>query len=167
MAARGRGVMVNVYFGPELKAVANALRTVDAGLPAKFRADLIKDAKPLVNKAKAAARAIPVRAKDEKNLRRVIARGIKVQASTTRKPRVRIVTSMPDVSQAIIPRGLDAPKGFRHPVFGSDTWVNQTAMVPNPWFFNAMKDGQKEVTASIIATVKEALEFIAANGIKI
>lgn len=164
---RGQGVAITVVFGPELKAIASALRTVDNGLPSKLRADLKRDAKPLVNRAKAAARAIPVRIGDEKNLRRVIARGIKVQASTTKRAQVRIVTSMPDASEAIIPRGLDSPKGFRHPVFGTNVWVTQTAMVPNQWFFNAMKDGQKEVNESVTKTIKEALEFIAAHGIKI
>lgn len=167
MARGPGGTSVTVVFGPELKAIASAMRTIDNGLPSKLRATLKRDAKPLVNKAKAAARAIPVDAGDEKNLRRNIARGIKVQASTGKRAQVRIVTSMPDATQAIIPRGLDDPRGFRHPVFGSTTWVVQTATSPNHWFFNAMEGGQAEVNASVTATIKEALEFIAAHGIKI
>jgi hypothetical protein len=163
----GNGVSVTVTFGPELRSIANAMRTIDATLPTKLRAQLRKDAKPLVNKAKAAARAIPVHQGDKKNLRRTIAKGIRVQASTGKRAQVRVVTSMPDASEAIIPRGLDSPKGWRHPVFGSDTWVNQTAMEPNHWFFTAMQEGREAVDVGITKTIKEALELIAANGIKI
>lgn len=163
----GEGISVTAYFGPELKAIANALRTIDNTLPSKLRKDLKADAKPLVNAAKASARAIPVRAGDEKNLRRNIASGIRVQASTSKRAQVRIVTSVPEKNMAIIPRGLDSSKGWRHPVFGNDTWVVQTAMTPNQWFFSAMRGGQSKVNASVTKTIKEALEFIAAHGIKI
>jgi hypothetical protein len=158
------GVWYQVVPGRELRRVANALREIDVGLPTKFRKDLREAAKPMVVAAKAAARAIPVTNPDRRALRRKIARGVAIQAATGRSARVRIVTKMPDVKEAIIPRGMDSSKGFRHPVFGRDQWVTQKPQTASRWFMDAMQNGQPEALARIKATVDEAAAYVASRG---
>lgn len=168
--AREESARIRVVPGDELTRTANALRRIDKKLPTQFRRDLKKAAKPMVKEAKANAKKIPTgggaRGKRRKILRRQIAAGVSVQAAVGKNARMRIITKMPDVSQAIIPRGMDNPaKGFRHPVFGRrDEWVIQKSGATNRWFMDAMQEGRAETEANIKRTLDEAARTVADAG---
>jgi hypothetical protein len=151
--------------GPEIRRVATALRDIDKALPAKLRKDLKAAAKPLVLQAKANAKAIPVATPDRRRLRKRIATGVGIQASSGKRTRIRITTRMPDSASAVIPRGLASPNGFRHPVFGNtNLWVVQTAARQNDWFMSAMDGGREEAMRNINRTLQEARDYIESMG---
>jgi hypothetical protein len=158
----GGGQEFDVIPGKEFKRVADALRVVDTTLPAKFRKELKAAAKPLVAAAKANAKNIQVKTPDQRALRRKVAAGVAVQVSTGRTARIRIVTKMTEPSMAVIPRGLESSKGWRHPVFGHDIWVTQKP--EQHWFMTAMQEGKSETMERIRKVIEEAAKFIASHG---
>jgi len=150
--------------GREVAKIAKALRAIDKKLPAQLRKDIRAAATPIVAKAKANARSLPVRSTDANKIRAAVARGVGVQVKTGKNARIRIVTRMPEKSEAIIPRGFDSPKGFRHPVFGnSDIWVSQ---IPekSDWFFNAVKSEAPFAIAEVKLVLRNAAKYVAKNG---
>lgn len=151
--------------GAEINRVANALRKLDKKLPAKLRKDLKASTKPMILKAKANAKQIPVETRDARRIRRKIATGVKAQAATGKKVRVRIVTSMPQAPMAMIPRGFQSPTGWRHPVFGNrEVWVRQLPKDSEQWFMDAMRDGREETMQNILRTLQEARDYIISQG---
>lgn len=166
-ARDSEGNLARIIPGIEFKRVAAALRSIDKTMPTKLRKELRIAAKPMVAKGKSAAKAIEVNKADSNNIRRAIARGIRVQAKVTGlNPGVRIVTSMPDKSQAMIPRGFESPAGWRHPVFGGEI-VTQHPRNPDGWFLHAMGEGQALALKGMKKILTEARDEIARNGKKI
>lgn len=155
------------FDGPRnIDEVIKALRRMDASLPGELRKDLKTAARPLVAKAKMNAKTIPVRRPDRRRLRKTIAAGVGVQASLSNRAAVRIILKMPDSARAVIPRGLDSPRGFRHPLFGNrNKWYTQTSATPGyRWFMSAMQDAGPETRDRIVATLNEARDRVIQRG---
>lgn len=122
-----------------LAAAARRVRQLgDRDVARELRKTVKDAAKPLQAELKRAARGIPssrgVRSrKAGAGLRRRIAGAVKIKASVSGNPRVRVVLDGRKLGdQAAVARGLDDPGGFRHPVFGNrDVWVNQRG---HPWW---------------------------------
>lgn len=159
-----RNVEVSLYIsiGREFQAVRAALKAIDKDLPKKLRRTLRDAAKPLATEAKAKVKALPRTGRQHTGLYARVARGVRIQSSLSRNPRVRVVTSMPDRSEAALPRGLDDPYGWRHPVFGDrETWVRQRGY---SWFMETMQDGQPDVQRAIVEVLDEARDTIIRAG---
>ena len=173
-------VMLRVMPGDELKQVADALRRIDATLPAKLRRRLRREVSSTVKDVKRHVRTIPVARKSTRNmgLRRRIARGVSVQVATggrTGFTRMRIVTTMPSKEQAMLPRGLDVlvrpHKGWRHPVFArpyfearamgkKNRWVRQGAP-SSGWFREEISDHRDEIADGLAKVLEEARDIVA------
>lgn len=151
--------------GAEINRVANALRQIDRKLPAKLRKDLKDAVKPAVLKAKANAKAIPVETRDARRLRSKIARGVGVQAATGKRVRIRVVTKMPTPDMAMIPRGFQSPRGWRHPVFGNrENWVRQLPKDNEQWFLDAMREEGPQISRRMLRVLEDARIFIRQQG---
>lgn len=151
------GVRIWIVAGPEFTRVANALRAVDAALPTQFRKRLKDAAKPAVQDVKRRVRALdlPGGPAGTTGLRRRVARGVGVRASVGRMAALRITTSMTQPNEAIIPRGMDRPQGWRHPVFGNrDNWVTQPGL---SWFREPIADHRDEFSEAL----QDALDWAA------
>lgn len=66
-------------------------------------------------------------------LRARVARSLRIITRTSGDVRISTNGSRMGAGAAGIPRGMDSPQGWRHPVFGRDTWVRQGASPPG-WF---------------------------------
>lgn len=151
-----------INVGEEFRTVAAALRAIDRTLPTKLRKKLQAAAKPLATAAKAKVKALPRTGRQHTGLYARVARGVKVQSSLSRNPRVRVVTSMADPREAAIPRGLDTVRGWRHPVFGDrDNWVQQRGY---SWFIETMQDGQPDIQRALVEVLDEARDLIVQAG---
>lgn|SRR5690606_4764374 len=175
MTASGHGGMnVEIEVGREVRRVADQLRAVDKTLPTKLRRELRGAAKAGVQRVKREAKALPAKGRRggtgehphrPRQLRRTVARGVRVRAST--KTGMRIITAMPDTEQSVIPRGLDsrtrhAGGGWRHPVFGNrDVWVAQTG---GSWFLEPLAEEQPQVMRNIRDVLDKAAEQVAKAG---
>jgi hypothetical protein len=156
---------VYIVAGPEFTRVANALRSVDAALPTEFRKKLKDGVKPLVQRAQDKVINMPVSGRaGSTGLRRRVARGVGVRAGVGKNPSMRITTSMSQPNETIIPRGLDTPRGWRHPVFGNrDVWVTQRAIQPG-WFTETFSDGHDEIENALTDALEWARDTVAAAG---
>lgn len=71
---------------------------------------------------------------------------------------------MADPDEAIIPRGLDRPQGWRHPVFGNkDVWVTQRPLRPG-WFTETFANGHDEIENALTDALEWARDTVAAAG---
>lgn len=159
-------VEIRIVAGPEFTAVANALREIDKRLPGQLRRDIRDSVKPLIRRAQAKVRALPVAGNSGKHtgLRRRVARGVRVRVGVGKDPYLRIITVMSDASQAAIPRGLDDPsRGWTHPTFGHDPTVRERSPVGH-WFVETFADGRDEISDGLRHVLDDAAEFVAAHG---
>lgn len=155
---------IRVIMGPEFDRVIIALREVDATLPAQLRKDIRTAVRPLIQRAKARVRAIPTHGLKHTGLRAKVAAGVGLRVALGRNAGVRVTTSMPRADMAAIPRGLDSPRGWRHPVYGNqDNWVRQHSIVPG-WFTETMASGAPEIRDDIEQTIDNAAQHIADQG---
>jgi hypothetical protein len=70
---------------------------------------------------------------------------------------------MTDPRESIIPRGLDRPQGWRHPVFGNrDVWVTQRGT--GSWFTDTFQDGQGPIRDSLTDVLEDARDTVARSG---
>lgn len=103
-------------------------------------------------------RAAAVRAaKHPHSLRRDVAAATKLQITTKG---VRFVTSSSQLpeSQRTLPRHLDSPKGWRHPVFGNRAnWVSQRG---GPWFASTISKWAPEFRAAIVKAMDDTVSEI-------
>ncbi|MFE0101154.1 hypothetical protein [Streptomyces sp. NPDC059009] len=162
--ARSNGV--NVHLGEEFRRVSIALREVDRSLPGKLRKGLERSVRPAVADAKRRVRSIPTHGAAHTGLRRRVARGVAIQARTSRSPILRVTTSMADPQERNLPLYLDDPSGWRHPVFampGRDrVWVHQDT--GGSWFRETFAEHRPEIQRSLREVLDGAAETIAAAG---
>lgn len=152
---------VRVVSGAEFRRVVIALREVDDTLPAKFRRAVRDAAKPLMAKAKEEVLTLPTVGRQHSGLRKRVARGVRARMNRGTSV-IRISTSMPDKTEAMLPRGLDREKGWRHPVFGDDNhWVQQRGY---SWFIDTMKDGREPLQKDLTDVLDEAANVVKRAG---
>jgi hypothetical protein len=150
---------VRVVSNGDFARAAAALREEDARFPTELRKTIVRTIRPYVQRAKANARAIPVHGIKHTGLRRRVAAGVRIKPRTLRSPGVTIETSMADVSEAIIPRGMDSRAGWRHPVYGNtDNWVRQTT--GGSWFRAPLADSKDEMQRAIRDDINEMFNRI-------
>lgn len=119
-----------------------------------MRRELLKEiraaAKPLAEDAKSAVKSLSAKPPEDTGLRRRVAAGVKVRTRTSGKNvGVRIVAGKLDGTN--LPRRLN--KGsWRHPVFGSDTWVTQT--IQPGWFDETIRRGAPRVRVRVRAVMR-------------
>lgn len=160
-----KGVSYQIIGGPEFKRVAMRLREIDKTMPGQFRRALIASAKPMARDAQSRVRRIPVKGTEgHTGLRSRVAAGVHVQASpSASNPYVRITTSMPERDEAVIPRGLDRQRGWRHPVYGNrNVWVTQRT--GGSWFRVAMQNGHDATQRRLTEVLEDAADRVADAG---
>jgi len=95
-------------------------------------------------------------------LRAAVAQGIKGKVSYSGRKlgaRITVETSHMPPSQRNLPRHLDNPKGWRHPVFGDrETWVKQ---VGEPYFSGPIERHLAQVRRDIRAAVDDVMRRLA------
>jgi hypothetical protein len=69
---------------------------------------------------------------------------------------------MPTSSEGIIPRGLDRPKGWRHPLFGDKShWFSNPGY---DWFISTFSNAEDAIEADLSGVLKRSAERIADAG---
>lgn len=161
---RTAGYMV-ILPGPEFDNVPNALEAVGRSLPVQLRRVVNGEAEDLAKEAARVVRRLPIRGTSGKHtgMRRRVAQGVHVQDRG--RGDVRITTSMPRRSEAIIPRGLDRRAGWRHPVYGNkNNWVRQRPVRPG-WFTDTIADGRDSIQNGLEDQLEQAAHRVAAAGV--
>lgn len=109
-----------------------------------------------VGKAKT-ERAKASAAKRDTGLRRSIASAVGVQI-TAKGIRIRVSGSKLPPSQQSLPRHLDSPKGWRHPVFGNKSnWVDQKG---GPYFAETIKKKAPAFRRAVLEAMDEVARDI-------
>lgn len=151
---------VGISPGAEFQRVLIALKAQDKKLPGKFKRRLREVSKVTIKKIQAAALDLPAEGRQHTGLRRRVARGVRLKINRGGSS-VRIITTMRDPSEAVIPRGLDTPHGWYHPVFGTEEIVQQPG---DSWFRETGAESRDEFSDAFQGVLIEARNEIADAG---
>lgn len=161
MALFRNHVGINVFGREDFRAVQKALTEADRQLPRDFKQSINDVARGLRDAARAAALNEPSTGKGHTGLRARVAAGVSIMQIPGG---VRIITSMPESDEAIIPRGMDNVRGWRHPVFGrKSNWVVQHSG-SDSWFMETMGKGHEPLRNRLIRDINDAAQKIADAG---
>jgi hypothetical protein len=126
--------------------------------------NLRKAVAPAVVDAKAAVRALPSVTSGDPPLREAVASKISAQARQSgRTPGVSIRQSGKGMPRGfrLAGRRLNQSRGWRHPVFGSETWVPQSG---RQWFEPAILRRKGEYRDAVVAAMNDMAERIATGA---
>lgn len=154
----GPGLGFNVISGPEWERVIAALGRANDVLPSDLRDAIEDDAEALADVARGRVLGLPTpRQAGHTGLRKKVAAGVHVERQGTGG--VRIQTSMPTKSEGRIPRGLDSPKGWRHPLFGDKNhWFSNPGY---DWFISTFSNSEDLIESHLHNVLERAAEDIA------
>lgn len=157
----GPGLGFNVIAGPEWERVVAALGRANDELPGQLRDAIEDDAEELAKVARGRVLGLPTpRHAGHTGLRAKVAAGVHVERQGTGG--VRVQTSMPTPSEGIIPRGLDRPKGWRHPLFGDKNhWFSNPGY---DWFISTFAHSEDLIERDLLDVLKRAAENVADAG---
>ncbi|WP_432112869.1 hypothetical protein [Streptomyces sp. S1] len=135
--------------GPEWKVVAAELGVVENELPRWLEAEMDDALDPVVQRVRAAAMRVDVQGgpAGHTGLRGRVSSGVGVRKGVSTKSTAyfRIYTEMNKNPERPIPRGMDAAKGWRHPLFGNrDRWYQSRPVRPG-WFTDTIGDSGDEI----------------------
>jgi hypothetical protein len=144
----------------DFRNVSAALTAINRQLPRDFKNSVNEVAKGLVAAARVAALNEPG-GKGHTGLRAKVSKGVgMIQIPNG----VQITTSMPNSNEAIIPRGMDNVRGWRHPVFGRrDKWVTQRSG-EDSWFMETMAKGHEPLRNRLINDINAAADKVKDAG---
>ncbi|WIF20508.1 hypothetical protein SEA_JFLIX2_17 [Rhodococcus phage Jflix2] len=141
----------------EFREVQKALTEANRQLPRDFKNSVNEVARGLRDEARYQALQKFTGRKGHTGLRRKVAAGVTIIQIDSG---VKIITSMPEEDEAIIPRGLDGVRGWRHPVFGhKDRWVRQTQGADS-WFLETMRRGHEPLRNRLVRNINDTIEKI-------
>lgn len=145
----------------DFRDVSKALTAIDRQLPRDFKNSVNEVARGLIAMARVAALNEPSSGKGHTGLRAKVSKGVgMIQIPNG----VQITTSMPNQNEAIIPRGMDNVRGWRHPVFGRrDNWVTQRSG-EDSWFMETMGKGHEPLRNRLIGNINDAADRVKNAG---
>lgn len=153
-------VETRVTTGEDFKRVLAALKVQDATLPGKFKRKLRSESQEVVKKVQTKVLTLPTTGRQSTGLRKRVARGVRLKINRGGDS-IRIITTMTDPREAVIPRGLDTPFGWYHPVFGTEEIVQQPG---HGWFRETALDHRDEFVSAFERVYIEARDMIADAG---
>lgn len=150
--------------GEEFKRILAALKIQNAKLPGKFKRRLREVSKESMTKVKAKALSLPAEGTHHSGLRKRVAKGVRLKIGKSGST-VRIITTMTDPAEAVIPRGLDTPHGWYHPVFGvGETREDMVQQEGYSWFREEIAEQRDEYQRAFTTVLEEARDMIAKSG---
>lgn len=136
----------------------------------QLRRDLLRElrevGKPMVPELQSAVRAIPAATVADPPLRDAIAGQVKVGARMSGRStglQVSVSTKKDPRGFRFAARRLNSRRGWRHPVFGRDTWVVQYG---REWFEPTILRHRDDARAAILAAVDAMARRIAERAQK-
>lgn len=138
--------------GSELAGISRKLRRMSNGkeIRKQFTKELRRAGKPLVPKARAATLAIPATSGKHSGLRKRLARATRLSVKASgRNASVSVIVDgrkMPAGEKALPAYMEGTKRPWRHPVYGSDTWVKQEA---KPYFYSSLRGAGRDARKAI------------------
>lgn len=154
----GPGLGYTVITGPEWERVIAALGRANDEIPRDLRDTIEDDAEALAKVARSRVLGLPTPSNSgHTGLRAKVAAGVHVERQGNGG--VRVQTSMPTRSEGIIPRGLDRPKGWRHPLFGDKNhWFSNPGY---DWFISTFSNAEDAIERDLTNVLERAARDIA------
>lgn len=154
----------SVHPGLEFKTILAALKIQNAKLPGKLKRRLREVSKDSIKKVKSKALTLPAPGTHHSGLRKRVAKGVRLKINRGGST-VRIITTMSDPEEAVIPRGLDSPHGWYHPVFGvGETRDEMVQQQGYGWFRDEIAEDQDDYQRAFKGVLEEARDMIAKAG---
>lgn len=156
---------IHVVPGPEFRRVVAALDVVEKTTNKKLQKAAEDGLAPHIRAARddVSADELPGGQVGRRGLQRRVARGVQMlsQSGPTIN-RIRVITSMPERDESIIPRGMDRPRGWVHPVFGNR--ANQVRQLGGSWFMPHMQNSRGDIEENMTDVLEEAADFVGRAG---
>lgn len=150
--------------GPEWKVVAAQLGVVENRLPQWIEEQMDDAIGPVVEKTKAAVMRVDVIGgpAGHTGLRSRVAAGVGYRKGVSSKSTAffRIYTDMVNTTELPIPRGLDSPVGWRHPLFGNKNYWFQSRPANPGWFTDTISDSADSIERQIADALDRAAHFV-------
>lgn len=141
----------------DFRVAIRELRRANRDLPNEFLKSVREVARGVRDLAKVRALEEPSRGVGHTGLRASVSRGVKIINIDNG---IRILTEARERDEAIIPRGMDNDKGWRHPVFGNrNNWVRQRSG-ENSWFMDSMQQAERPLTLRLVRNLNDAADRI-------
>lgn len=142
----------------QFRALAGKTSKLDANLKRALRKRLREAAAPAVAAAKQAVLNAPTTGDVSTGLRQDIADGIKVSLLTGNTAGVAIKSGANTAAHPhSVVRAFDSAKGWRHPVYGNDVWVDQPG---HPYFVAVISKFRAEVTKAVEQAMTDAAKTL-------
>ncbi|MFE7797059.1 hypothetical protein [Nocardia sp. NPDC057440] len=154
--------------------VAKAFTRIDRSIPRDALKAIKDEARLLSKEASAKALAEPALGTKHTGLRKRVAKGVKVQSLANGSATdfegaptegnsgwqgYRIATSMPEEDEAIIPRGFDHRRGWRHPLFGNKKkWYRNYGAFS--WFLETMQKSKSDLDPKMEKILEDAADHV-------
>jgi hypothetical protein len=149
---------------PEWKVAAAQLGVVENRLPQWIEEQLDDAIDPVVGRAQAAAKRVDIQGGPTRStgLRGRVAAGVGVRKGVSTKSTAyfRIFTSMANQSESPIPRGMDSPKGWRHPLWGNKNHWFQSRPTRTGWFTDTVSDSADEIERAVARALDVAANTV-------
>jgi hypothetical protein len=147
-----------VIAGPEFQETADQLHIASDDLEDLLHKSLDSVVGPTILQVKFDAMDLRAYGPKHTGLRARLAAGVGVEEDAGY---LRFTTAMP-AGQEELPRGEDSGvEGWRHPVYGTDTWVHQTG---GSWFREPIGEQQDEILKHMHDTLDQVASQIADVG---
>lgn len=141
--------------GADLRRVAADLKRAGEVDLRKSLAKNIREAvKPLVPELRSAIKSLPSKGHGT-GLRDKTARGVQVKVSLSGPrvgARVRVDPRLFPADAKSLPKRLEGIGRWRHPVFGTDTWVTQA---PHPYFYNTILPHKTRIQTQVAQVLED------------
>lgn len=174
------GVDVALEPSREFKELAKRLKSAQKDVRGELRKAIVTQSRPIVGHLQQAVTAIDskvdsrgaassgetaramhagsrkIEAKRSHGLRATIARAIQVKVRTN-GVQIRVDLARLPVEQRKLPRALDSPKGWWHPVYGHNTRVHQ---VGASWWSRTIETHHDDVRRAILAAMRTVADKV-------
>lgn len=150
------GIDIEVSNLGKLDDITRAMALESEDIPKELKNSIRDNAGTLGDRAALRVILEPTHGTRHTGLRARVAKGVGLQELADG---YRITTSMPNVNEAAIPRGMDQ-HGWRHPVFGNmGEWVVE-GITDFSWFMDTMQEGEGMVSDGLQEQLDNAAERI-------
>lgn len=147
----------------QLRAAARSLKAAGSpgkGIRSKMRRNIVAAVKPMKTAVQSNARSIPAHGPDHTGLRAALARATQVRIRASGSSALVRLWVNPDrmpAGQRTLPALMEGERRWRHPVHGTDVWVDQSS---HPFFAPAVTPRLIGVQRAVIAAAEETVAEI-------
>ena len=153
---------LSIHGAQQLRKLAAEMRREATGtaLRADLRRDILAAMRPAADAVRSGVRATPTHGAKHTGLRDAVARAtqVKIATGSTAGVTIEVQSGRMPAGKESLPRKMDEQSRWRHPVFGTNTWVNQSG---HEFFYPAIRPHVPDAREAVVRAVERAFARLA------